>query len=375
MKQKNSILTWIGKNPSLPFIVNIDSSLKISNSIFNNDEFQVEFESNDNPRFEFFHNKKNVFLPKKYSLNNSLYKFIIEKFNDKIFPKVITYHEFGHAAQTACINNNQPVHIKGTSNEGDVNYLFHGSAVPNKINNFLIKLFQEGFADCYSGLCLYKETGDIDVFKKISDVRSKRYDEIKLEKGKNFIHPNFNITAAENMGNTVKTFIENGKDIFNLPFTNANPSIERYIERCVIAGCVNSLIIELKTNDAFLNHFRKFTKEFKVEDSKINNVINSSSNLNQIIEFEKQQGISSFFFELKKRLPNTYKSIISTDILKDLLTNDIFKRNVDKNLILNNVVDIPYDSGFEKTMSNIKSIRKSFSLVNQNIENSHLKIK
>ena len=76
MKQKKSILTWMSNNSFLPFNVNVESSLKISNSIFKNDEFQVEFEKNDNPRFEFFHNQKNVFLPKKYSVNNSLYKFI-----------------------------------------------------------------------------------------------------------------------------------------------------------------------------------------------------------------------------------------------------------------------------------------------------------
>jgi hypothetical protein len=82
----------------------------------------------------------------------------------RIVDKVITYHEFGHAAQVSCVHNNLPIHIKGSSSEGDINYLFNGNSVPDKINNFLIKLFQEGFADCYSGLCLFKETGDIDVF-------------------------------------------------------------------------------------------------------------------------------------------------------------------------------------------------------------------
>lgn len=353
---------------------NIENYLSISNSIFNNDNFSVILDKKDNPRFESFHNKNIIYLPKKYSTNNSIYKLIEQEFNKKNLPKVISYHEFGHAAQTACINNNQPVHIKGTSSEGDINYLFHGSSVPNKINNFLVKLFQEGFADCYSGLCLYKETGNIDVFEKISTVRSQRYDELKRP-NTHYIHPNFNIMAAKNMGNTVNAFINQGKDIFNLPFTNASQSIERYIERCVIAGCVQALITELKTNDAFLNHFRKFNKEFKIDDSLIINFLGNSPETNNIIKLEKEQGVSSFFFELQKRLPTDYKSILPTNTLKDFLTNDVFKRNVDQNLTLNNVVDITYTSGFEKSKLQIKSIRESFYSSNQNIKNSNFKLK
>ena len=219
----------------------IENSLAISNSIFENNNFTIIFEKHDNPRIESFNDQNIIYLPRKYSTNNSLYNIIVEKFNEETLPKVITYHEFGHAAQTACVTNNQQVHIKGSSadSEGDINYLFNGSIVPNKINNFLIKLFQEGFADCYSGLCLFKETGNIDVFNKISQARSQRYDELKTEKGQNFIHPNFNIFAAENMGKTIETFIKNEKSIFNLSFTDSEHSIERYIERAVISGCVS----------------------------------------------------------------------------------------------------------------------------------------
>lgn len=161
--------------------------------------------------------------------------------------------------------------------------------MPNKINNFLIKLFQEGFADCYSGLCLLKETDDINVFHKISEARSQRYDELKTEKGQNFIHPNFNIFAAENMGKTIETFIKNEKSIFNLSFTDSEHSIERYIERAVISGCVTAIMKELQTNDAFLNHFRKFTKEFKIEEQRLKDVITDPSELKKTF---KHQGIN-----------------------------------------------------------------------------------
>ena len=344
--------------------------LNISNQIYKNDTFNVILDSIDNPRFESFHGKNTVFIPQDFVKNNPLYKLITQKFNEKTLPKVIAYHEFGHVAQTVCINNNQQVHIKGLSSdsEGDINYLFNGGIVPNKINNFLIKLFQEGFADCYAGLCLFKETGDIDVFNKISKVRSERYNEFKMENDKDFIHPNFNISAAENMGKTIETFIKNNKNIFNLSFTDSEHSIEKYIERSVIAGCVTALITELQTNDAFLNHFRKFTKEFKVEEQRLKEVISDPSEFKKIINFEKDNGISSFFFELKKRLPNSYKQAVPNDLLKNLLTNDLFKRNVDNNLELKNVVDIPYSAGFETIKSKISSIRTSNYNSNKNTQ-------
>ena len=178
----------------------IEDLLITSNSIFENDSFIVELEERINPRLESFHNKNTVYLPKKYLKDNPLYTIIIEKFNEDSLPKVITYHEFGHAAQVACVHNNLPIHIKGSSSEGDINYLFNGSIVPNKISNFIKELFKEGFADCYGGLCLFKENDDIKVFKRVSQVRKERYDEFKEKEGKHFLHPNFNINAAANMG-------------------------------------------------------------------------------------------------------------------------------------------------------------------------------
>lgn len=53
MKQNNSIFTWTNNKSFKPFTINTESSLKTSNSIFYNNEFKIEFEKNDNPRFEF----------------------------------------------------------------------------------------------------------------------------------------------------------------------------------------------------------------------------------------------------------------------------------------------------------------------------------
>jgi hypothetical protein len=124
-------------------------------------------------------------------------------------------------------------------------------------------------------------------------------------------------------------------------------SIERYIERCVIAGCVHALIKELQTNDAFLKHFQKFNQEFKIDDSRIKDVIGNYPNLIDHIEFEKQQGVASFFFELKKRLPDNYKHIIPSKLLKDILTN----------LELKEAGETSLPSGFEATKLKIISVR------------------
>ena len=76
MKKTNSIFTWTNKSFK-PFTLNIESSLKISNTIFNNNEFMVEFENNDNPRFESFHNQNIIYLPKKQKLKTDQNSYII----------------------------------------------------------------------------------------------------------------------------------------------------------------------------------------------------------------------------------------------------------------------------------------------------------
>ena len=178
----------------------IEDLLITSNSIFENDSFIVELEERINPRLESFHGKGIVYIPQKFKEIEPIYLKLKEKLGEIQYPKFVTCHEFGHAAQVACVHNNLPIHIKGSSSEGDINYLFNGSIVPNKISNFIKELFKEGFADCYGGLCLFKENGDIKVFKRVSQVRKERYDEFKEKEGKHFLHPNFNINAAANMG-------------------------------------------------------------------------------------------------------------------------------------------------------------------------------
>ena len=336
----------------------VDSLIDLSNSIFKNDEFVVVFEDQVNPRFESFHGEGVVYLPQKYETKDSVYVKLKEKLGEELFPKFIAYHEFGHAAQVACTHNNHQIHIKGSSSWGDINYLFNGDTLPNKINNFMKELFKEGFADCYAGLCLFKETGDVKVFKRISQVRSTRYDEFKDEKGKHFIHPNFNVNAAANMGLTIERLTNGGKNIFDMPFTGAEITIERYIERAVIAGCVSALMNELETNDAFLSHFRKFTREFKLSEHDVKTVLHSTSvPIAQVMQSEKENGVSSFFFELHRRLPEAYKSAMPQDTLKKLLTDNVFKRDVASDLVLKDVVDIPYSAGLEGAKARMVSLR------------------
>lgn len=350
----------------------VDDLIDISNSIFTNDSFVVVFESKVNPRFEYFHGEGVVYLPQKYETKDSIYIKLKEKLGEKLFQKFIAYHEFGHAAQVACTHNNQQIHIKGSSSWGDINYLFNGNTLPNKINNFMKELFKEGFADCYAGLCLFKETGDVNIFNRISQVRSTRYDEFKDEKGKHFIHPNFNVNAAGNMGQTIGVFKKKSKNIFDLPFTGAEQSIERYIERSVIAGCIAAVVQELRTNDAFLCHFRKFSRYFKIEEHQVGSVL-SGAPLSQVMQYEKNQGVASYFFELEKRLPEQYKSVLPQKTLVELLTNPIFKRDVASDLELMNVATIPYTAGLEQTKTRILEIRASMLAPKNNPQMPKLK--
>lgn len=345
--------------------LNNDDLIKNSNSIFKNPGFKVELENQDDPRFEAFHGKHIVYLPKRFYKNkflHELYDVAIDKLGEDRFQRFVAYHEFGHAAQVARITNNQMVDIKGnTHGDLDLNYMFNGASVPNKVNNFLVELFKEGFADCYAGLCLYKETGDLDVFKKISEIRSKRYPQLKKENKKTdpqyFIHRNFNVRAAEYLGEVVAKV----QDVFSIPFiapgAGKGVSLEKYIERAVIRGCLDAVLRELKTNDACLNHFRGFARDFKLDTYTLTQLLGAQPNAGQIINYEKTQGISSYFLELAYRLPKGYHTIITpTDILT-IVNDSKYQRSVDPNLQLMDVVDIPYTAGLEGVRERIGELR------------------
>lgn len=212
----------------------------LSDTIFKMNHVMVRIEKIQNPRHERNHQEETIFLPDRH-FTLPIFENLKSIFGEEDYARFIAYHEFGHAAQVACLDpkNSDQVQIKGSPS---LNYLFNGAAVPDRINNFLKELFKEGFADCYAGLCLYKETGDVQVFSQISEVRAKRYTELKVDGGSDFIHPNFNVTAAENFGMAVSALVKQGKDIFAIPFTGAGESVEGYIERAVIAGCLVAVV-------------------------------------------------------------------------------------------------------------------------------------
>jgi hypothetical protein len=329
---------------------------ELSDQIFKMNHVKVRIANMQDPRHVKTHEEEIIYLPDRH-FDLPIFNHLKDQFREVEYQKVIAYHEFGHAAQIACVHNNQQIHIKGSSLEGDINYLFNGDAVPNRINNFLKELFKEGFADCYSGLCLFKETGDVKVFKRISQVRAKRYGEFKDEKGKYFIHPNFNVKAAENMGHAVELFLKNDQNIFNLPFTGAEVSIERYIERSVVAGCIVAVISELRTNDAFLNHFRKFASGFALDKHQVQTLLAGHSNVDEVVAYEKNQGLVSFFLEFKKRLPDSYTGVLPDGELFKLLVNTDYKRLVDPTMEFMDVAPIPYSAGLEAVKEMVLLLR------------------
>lgn len=207
-----------------------DSFLIVSNSIYDNLDFEVIYEDELNPRSESFHGRKTIFLPAKYDSVGelpSIYKALIGVFGDEIFSKFVAYHEFGHALEVTLMDGysssaDRRVHINAKPFNGkDINYLFNGASNPDTINKFLIKLFKEGFADCYAGLCLYKEHNDIEVFSKIAQVRSQRYSELKKEEGVEYLHPNFNVSAAEKLKEAITESPSKGRT--SLPCRSPSP--------------------------------------------------------------------------------------------------------------------------------------------------------
>ena len=261
----------------------------------------------------------------------------------------------GHSVENDRKNNLILINIK---NSPDLNYLFNGSSVPNKINNFLQEVFKEGFADCYSGLCYYKKYGDINVFEKISEAREVRYQEMKKEFGNNYIHPNFNIEAPRIFKSIIEDLKLKGIDILNLPFApkGEENNIEKHLENAVIQGCVKSLIRELENNDAFLNHFRKFSNEFTQESkgkykiTQYDDLIkeyakNKDRNLTEVVKDLNEKAFLPYFIEFQRKNNESY---ISQDLIKDLIENPKFKRNVDNNLVLKDVKEITYSAGIEK---------------------------
>lgn len=347
-------LARIGADPKSEERIN--DAITVSESIFNLNQVTIALSNTTNPRHEVSQAGQRIFLPDRH-FELPLFNQMKRKFGEE-YQKLIAYHEFGHAVQVARTANGQTVDIK--EDHANLHYLFNGSAVPNRINNFMKELFKEGFADCYAGLCLYKETSDLEVFKKISNIRANRYPEIKKASKEippaYFIHPNFNIKAAEYLGDV----LAKEKEVFSIPFVapgGHGVSLERYIERAVIAGCVAALLQELRTNDACLNHFRSFARDFKLDEYSVKRILAGAPDLNEVLDYERSQGISSYFLEMRNRLPESYKSILTEPKIGNILTNSTYQRKVDTSLKLMDVVEIPYSAGVEVTRERIVDLR------------------
>nr|CUV53685.1 protein of unknown function [Ralstonia solanacearum] len=339
----------------------IRAAIAVSDSLYNLEHVTISISNTTNPRHEVSQTRQTVFLPDRH-FELPIFNRLRKKFGTDIYPRFVAYHEFGHAVQIARTANGQTVDIK--EDHANLHYLFNGSAVPNKINNFMKELFKEGFADCYAALCLYKETGDISVFNKITEIRSKRYHEIKRENHPDFIHPNFNVNAADYLGKAVSTLVANGKDLFDLPFvatgTGKGASLEKYIQRAVIAGSVAALLRELRTNDAFLNHFRSFARDFRLDEHRVMKILAGEPNLSEVLAYEKTRGISSYFLELTKRLPSFCASVLTDHDIRVILDNKEYRRQTDANLVLMDVVEIPYSAGLEGAKGRVRKLRGQY---------------
>lgn len=352
----------------------INNLIKISDDIYHLPDIVIKMEEKIDPRFSAKQGK--IFIPSDYIEKGDNIISILKNFLGDKFEDLIIFHEMGHAVEVSRKQNVNKISIK---NNLDLNYLINGSSVSNNLNYFLIENYKEGFADCYSGLCFFKKYGDISIFDKISKTRELRYVEMKNSNGNHYVHPNFNTHAAKTFKKIVEDLSNKKIDIRDLPFlSNNGNNIERYIEESAIKGLLAAVIKELKINDAFLNEFKIFGKQFTEEDRgrfKINIYsepikkysISNNIQTKDLVKNLNSEGILPYFIEFQKR---SVSELISDKLIEDLIDNKDLRRHVDPKLRIEDIRNFQIEDNMEakeKIVFKINSIR--FKSNNQEVNN------
>lgn len=261
--------------------------------------------------------------------------------------ELVLAHEIGHAKHHETIGENnpiaQPVKFKQFPT---LDYLYNGSALPSNINIYLSEIFKESYADCFSGLIIYKKYGDISIFDTISEFRKNQYDLIK-QKNTNLIHPNADYESVIIFKKELQKIVKN---INKISFRD----IETIFEESIIKGNLKTLQKELLVNDAFINDLKILSTNFKtsnflidelIKTEKANNPLISNQELIELKISIQENKIIPFLSEFRNRSNETIFPI--QDLLKI-----IKDRNIERNIDLNDKLD------------NIRSISNNFSLNN-----------
>lgn len=149
-----------------------------------------------------------------------------------------------------------------------------------------------------------------------------------------------NVNAAEKLKKVIADLHEQSKEMFSMPLTltSGGASIVGYMEHAALAGCVEAVLVELRTNDVFLGHFRAFARglrqEHPLDAHQVKSLLGTGTTSDQVVAYEKIDGIASFFLEFKGRLASTYASALPNDILYELLEDETHRRVVPSHLRL-----------------------------------------
>lgn len=199
-------------------------------------------------------NNKTVNIPLKVTekTNIGITFSEIEKDLKKDAFSFLVCHEIGHAVQHSSIGSQdirfQPVKFDKSSN---LDYLFNGPLSSKPINIFLQKNYQEIYADCYAGYCLYKLNQDINIFEHIQRFRINQKNNYK-KANPSLYHEYYETYAIE--------FFK--KELLNKPTINNYNDIHDLINKSIIKGIFKTVLEEVETNDSILKAINEFAYEF-----------------------------------------------------------------------------------------------------------------
>ncbi|KVS21928.1 hypothetical protein WK32_17825 [Burkholderia vietnamiensis] len=89
-------------------------------------------------------------------------------------------------------------------------------------------------------------------------------------------------------------------------------------------------------------------------------ILAGEPNLSEVLAYEKTRGISSYFLELTKRLPSFCASVLTDHDIRVILDNKEYRRQTDANLVLMDVVEIPYSAGLEGAKGRVRKLRGQY---------------
>jgi hypothetical protein len=198
--------------------------------------------------------------------------------------------------------------------------------VSQSIYIFLQKNYQEIYADCYAGYCLYKLNQDINIFEHIQRFRINQKNNYK-KANPSLYHEYYETYSIE--------FFK--KELLNKPTINNYNDIHDLINKSIIKGIFKTVLEEVETNDSILKAINEFA-----------------------YEFNKAKPLKGFFERLYNGAQNY--NAISQQELDDVLNNTKMYRQISDNTVNFTC----HASGIEFNVLNINIIRNKYHATKNN---------